>query len=152
MTDTALTKLGNMEMKLASALCYLPVMYIHLIASIAFLVMEPREHRQVRWHATQSLLVSAAWIAALVVSAMLWIFLPIVVMFGGAILAAALESDGIAALSALLGFVLQFLMLFVFLAAAFGGPLALLAGAGMVMMDKEGRIPGFAGLTDRLAG
>lgn len=152
MTDTALTKLGNMEMKLASALCYLPVMYIHLIASIAFLAMEPKEHRQVRWHATQSLLVSAAWIVALVVSAGLWIFLPLFVMFGGTFVAALLDSDAIAGVSALLGFGLQFLMLFVFLAAAFGGPLALLAGAGMVMMDKEGRIPVFAGLADRLAG
>ncbi|MCA9490160.1 MAG: hypothetical protein KC621_09555 [Myxococcales bacterium] len=53
------TQTGQLDFKMAAAACYLPFSFIHLIAAGIFLATEPKEHRFVRFHAIQSLLVFA---------------------------------------------------------------------------------------------
>jgi uncharacterized membrane protein len=49
------TKVLNLDYNVAGLLCYLPICCINWIASILFIITEPKESRLVRFHALQSL-------------------------------------------------------------------------------------------------
>jgi uncharacterized membrane protein len=53
---TTKTQVLGLENNIAALLCYLPVCGVSLIASILWLVTEPKTNRFVRFHAVQSLI------------------------------------------------------------------------------------------------
>jgi uncharacterized membrane protein len=56
------TNVLNLEMNNAGLVCYIPVCGINAIASIVFLATEPKSNTFLRFHAWQSLLLSAAYV------------------------------------------------------------------------------------------
>jgi uncharacterized membrane protein len=152
MSDAAaLTKLGNLEPKLAGALCYLPVMYIHLLASIAFIATEPKDNRAVRFHAFQSLLITGVWLGGTLALTLLVVFVPIVLIILGGVAGDMLGSDGLAGLMMLLALGSQVVFGLGAVLFALAGPFLLMICAGMVVMEMPGRIPVLASLADRFA-
>ncbi|MEZ4317379.1 MAG: hypothetical protein R3F61_07735 [Myxococcota bacterium] len=145
-----LTKTGNLQPHLAAAACYVPVMYVHLLASLVFLVTEPREHRFVRFHATQSMLVTAGWLGSTVVLLILMVLAPFLGIFLGALLSAASEELG--ALLMFVGILGEIFFGMLAILAAFAGPVVLFGCTLMAAMEKDIRIPVLAGLADRFAG
>ncbi len=153
------TVTGAMDYKLAAALCYLPVMMVHLLAAGAWLLTEPKESRFVRFHAVQSLILFAILFGGAMVSLLGgMLLLPTLLLVLGSILGglvAGVSEDlgglvmalaaGLSGLSyvggALLGLGLSFLFM----------PSFLLTGV-MVMSGKEGRWPVIGSLASRLAG
>jgi uncharacterized membrane protein len=56
------TQVLNLEMNNAGLICYIPVCAINLISSIVFLATEPKTNTFLRFHAWQSLLLTAAYV------------------------------------------------------------------------------------------
>jgi uncharacterized membrane protein len=61
------TKVLGLSYSVAGLLCYLPICCINLIASIIWLVSEPKENKVLRFHALQSLLLIGLWIVVYVI-------------------------------------------------------------------------------------
>jgi uncharacterized membrane protein len=61
------TQVLSLEMNNAGLVCYIPVCAINVIASIVFLATEPKSNTFLRFHAWQSLLLSAAYIVVAIV-------------------------------------------------------------------------------------
>jgi hypothetical protein len=139
------TKTGGLDFHLAAAACYVPVMMINYVAPPVFLLNEPREHYPVRFHAAQSLLVSAAWIVGTVVTMFLSFVLPLFFIVLGSIV-------GMEDLFGMLGLLLQLVLTLVLMAVVFGGLIGLIALAVLTAMEKNPRVPVLAGLADRLIG
>jgi uncharacterized membrane protein len=59
-TAAGKTQALGLDYNIAALLCYLPVCGINLIASIVFLVSEPKPNKILRFHAVQSLLLMAS--------------------------------------------------------------------------------------------
>ncbi|HXG67868.1 MAG TPA: DUF4870 domain-containing protein [Blastocatellia bacterium] len=97
------TRTLNLDYNIAGLLCYLPICAINLIASILWLVTEPRENRILRFHALQSLLLIGVFVVLMIV---LQIF--------GVVLSAS-GSDALACIGGLFGFGGYLLTLGVFL-------------------------------------
>src|SRR5262245_61897607 len=128
------TRTGNLEFKLAAAACYLPVGFLHLVASGIWLATEPREHRFVRFHAVQSLLGFALLFGGSLGSVFVgMIILPILVLVVGGVLGSALGSvsedlaglvalicGGISFLSYVLGALIGLRVAFAFTVGFFG--------------------------------
>ena len=57
------TKIMALDYKLAAILCYTPVLLISVVAPIIWLKTEPRENRELRFHAIQGLSISLIAIA-----------------------------------------------------------------------------------------
>lgn len=57
------TQVMALDYKLAAILCYTPILLVSVIAPIVFLKTEPRENRELRFHAIQGLSVSLIAIA-----------------------------------------------------------------------------------------
>ncbi|HEY9786046.1 MAG TPA: hypothetical protein V6D17_11630 [Candidatus Obscuribacterales bacterium] len=64
------TKLFDLEPRIASFICYIPVCPVNLIFGGMFLVTEPKESRYVRFHAMQSLILGGGYF---VISILCWI-------------------------------------------------------------------------------
>lgn len=150
------TKTGNVDFKMAAAACYLPVSFLHLIAAGLFLVTEPREHRFVRFHAVQSLLLFAFFIGGslgLVIGGM--VLVPVVLMIGGGAIGSALSgvSEDLGGLVILAATVLSGLSYVGGAVIGVGLSLGFLPSfvvtAVMVMTGKVGRWPFFGGLAER---
>ncbi|MEZ4320092.1 MAG: hypothetical protein R3F61_21460 [Myxococcota bacterium] len=139
--DTQLTTVGNLDPKLASALCYVPVMSVNLIASAAFFITE-KENRTVRFHAAQGLLV----VGAIIVSAVVFSLLTVLLSVGGGIVDAIL---GLGGLLSILSSLLVLLISLVYILALIGIPFGL---AAMAYMEKPARVPMLAGFAERMAG
>lgn len=58
------TQVMALDYKTAGILCYLPICAINLIASLVVVNSEPQENKFLRFHAMQSLVMIAAYIAA----------------------------------------------------------------------------------------
>lgn len=150
------TKTGAVDFKMAAAACYLPISFLHLIAAGLFLATEPKEHRFVRFHAVQSVLLFAFFMGgslALVIGGM--VVVPLVLMLGGGIVGGALSgvSEDLANVIVLAATALSGLS---YLAGAvIGVGLSLgfmpsfLITAVMVMTGKVGRWPIFGGMAER---
>lgn len=140
MTSSALaagkTATGSLDYNMAAALCYLPIAGIQLIASILFLATEPKESKLVRFHAFQSLLLSATVVALGVVLIVLSVVLPIV---GGAI-------------DEMLMLVASLVTLLLTLAYAAGVLGAYVLGLYQAYSGNVFRIPVIGQIADRLSG
>lgn len=79
------TQLLGLDANVAGLLCYLPFMAINLISSIAFVVTEPKSNYFVRFHATQSLLLTVGGtILGIVVGIGSVLLIPLMAMMGKA--------------------------------------------------------------------
>lgn len=58
------TRILGLEMNNAALVCYVPICAINVIASLAFLLTEPEDHRFLRFHALQSLLFCITYVVA----------------------------------------------------------------------------------------
>lgn len=156
MVNEGKTLTGQLDFKMAAAACYLPVSFLHVIAAVVFLATEPREHRFVRFHAVQSLLLFAvlgggAMISLfggmLVLPAFIVVFASVL---GGVITAASDEVGAVvmslggllAMASYVIGALLGILLSFAFL-PSMGGT------AVLVMTGSQGRWPVLGRLADR---
>ena len=80
---TGKTKVLDMDYKLAGLLCYLPVCAVNLISSVVFYKTEPAENKFLRFHAMQSLVLCAGYLAR---GAVVWLstmmlgFIPLINM------------------------------------------------------------------------
>src|SRR5262245_49745628 len=66
-SPTGKTKVLNLDYNIAGLLCYLPICCINVIASILWIATEPKENRILRFHALQSLFLTAVSIVIVVV-------------------------------------------------------------------------------------
>ncbi|MEZ4234995.1 MAG: hypothetical protein R3F59_02295 [Myxococcota bacterium] len=149
------TKTGELDFKMAAAACYLPVAMINVLASVVFLATEPKEHRFVRFHAVQSLvlaLVSFVGSMGLVVGGMM--VLPLVIMVFGGALGSVLPSD----LADMVFGVLSLLAGLSYVVGGLGGMLVALAYPAvsllmlfMVFTGKHLRLPLLGGIATRFA-
>ena len=139
------TKTGNLDFHLAAAGCYVPVMMINYILPVVFLATEPKEHRPVRFHAAQSLLLSGGWIISTVVLAVLTVVVPLAFVLLGNLLGMEDVLGGI-------GLLIQLLVTLVLLVVVFGGLGGLVLLAVLTAMEKDPRVPVIAGLAERFAG
>lgn len=136
--DTQLTTLGNLDPKIASALCYLPIMSINLIASIAFAVTE-KENKAVRFHAFQGL----GLVGGLMVSGFLFGIVYVVCAIAVGVIDGILGMDGMVAM---LGNLVLMLFMLLYVAVVVIVPFAMTA---LAFMEKAPRLPILAGLADR---
>jgi uncharacterized membrane protein len=153
------TKTGALDFKLAAAACYLPVSFIHLVAAGVFLATEPKEHRFVRFHAVQSLILAAIFLGGSIGTILLgMVVFPLILMVVGGVVGAALSSisedlgglvilacTALSAVSYLGGAVLG-------IALSLGFMPSFLVTAGLVMTGKVGRWPVIGGLAERFTG
>lgn len=72
------TQFLSIDSSLAGALCYVPFFAVNLIASVIFLVTEPKSSFFVRFHAMQSLLLTAMGTVLAIVMGIAWFFMVIV--------------------------------------------------------------------------
>lgn len=72
------TQFLSIDFSLAGALCYVPFFAVNLIASVIFLVTEPKGSIFVRFHAMQSLLLTAMGTVLAVIMGIVWFFMVIV--------------------------------------------------------------------------
>lgn len=140
--QTQLTTLGNLEPKIANMLCYMPVMSINLISSIAFLATEDKANERVRFHAAQGLLFTASMMVVGVVVGVLFGITPVVM----GIIDGILGADGMLVAVTMLAITLAFLA---FLAVVVIVPFGLSA---LAFMEKRVRIPVLAGIAEKLLG
>lgn len=140
--ETQLSTLGNLEPKIANMLCYLPIMSINLIASIAFMVTEEKENYRIRFHAAQGLLV----VASVFVAAIVYVVLSVILSVGAAIIDGILATDG---LLSLLGGLANLLLMLVFLAYCLIVPFG---ATVLAFLEKGPRIPIMASLADKIVG
>ena len=96
--QTQLSTLGNLEPKIANMLCYLPIMSINLISSIAFLATEDKANERVRFHAAQGLLL----VGSIIVGSIVFGVLYTVISIAAAIVDGILGTDGMLSLLAML--------------------------------------------------
>jgi len=139
--ETQLTTLGNLDPKLASALCYVPLMSINLIASLAFFFTE-KDIKPVRFHAAQGLLLAASIMA----SGVLLSVLVMVGTIGGSIVDAMLDTGGMLSLLFSLLILLATLVFALFVMVV---PLGL---AFFAYSGNNTRVPVLAGFAEKLAG
>lgn len=144
------SKLGELDFKIAAAACYLPVMYVHLIASLAFLAIEPRENRPVRFHAGQSLLISAGWLGGTFLMLFVWVIAPMVLMMGGIVVGEAVGSEAVIALGMAFAGLVYFLALILVFVILLAGPVLLVGCMLFTATGKDVRVPVLASLVDRL--
>lgn len=140
--NSAMVKTGDLDIKIAAAACYVPIMSIGLIASIAFLAIEPKEHTEIRFHAAQSLLYTVALIASSTVGSVLMILLGVVAGV------AAGMSDTLGLIMGLVYF-LAFLLL---MAVITLGGLGLFVLAALAFMEKSPKVPLLAGYAAKFSG
>ncbi len=76
------TQFIGMDFSLAACLCYLPIPLVGVIASIVWLVTEPKASLYVRFHAIQSLMVLGGLVAANIVISLIN-FLNFIPIIGG---------------------------------------------------------------------
>lgn len=136
--DTQLTTLGNLEPKIATTLCYLPVMSVNLLASIAFAATE-KENKLVRFHAFQGLML----VGGIMVSGFLFGILYTVCAIVLGIVDGILGLNG---LLAMLGNLALLLVLLLYIAVVVIVPFGMTA---MAFMEKAPRLPVLAGIADR---
>lgn len=148
--EKAKIQTGGLDLNLAIAACYAPFAMINLIASVLFLASEPKENREIRFHAAQGLLLYGSWVLATLVSCMIFIALPLVLGVFGTVIAGALNSDAIASLFGMLAVLCYLLGFFLVIVVSLGGLAALLGAAVMGFLEKPVRIPVLAGLAERL--
>ncbi|MCB9677732.1 MAG: hypothetical protein H6737_21680 [Alphaproteobacteria bacterium] len=139
--NTQLTTLGNLDPKLASALCYVPIMSINIIASLAFFFTE-KENKLVRFHAAQGLM----FVVTLMVSGFVFGLVYGLGTVFGIVVDGVLGTDG---LISLLVSLLLLLLMMLFLAVVVLLPFGL---AAMAYMEMPTRLPILAGLAERIAG
>lgn len=150
------TKTGNLDFKLAAAACYLPVSFLHLVAAVVFLAAEPKEHRFVRFHAVQSIVLFAVIVGGSLATVVLgMVVFPLILVVVGIPLsgaASAVSED----LAGLIGAIVGLLSFVSYVGGAVIGiglslvfmP-AFLGTAVLVMTGKTGRWPVFGGLAER---
>jgi uncharacterized membrane protein len=150
------TKTGELDFKMAAAACYMPMMFIHLLAAVVFLAAEPKEHRFVRFHAVQSLLLAAFFIGGSLVALIGgMVVIPLVVMLIGGVAGGALSavSEDLGALVVTICGLLSFVSYLVGALLSLGLSLAFmpafLINLVMVVTGKVGRWPVFGGLAER---
>ncbi|MEQ1570101.1 MAG: hypothetical protein ABMA64_30990 [Myxococcota bacterium] len=151
------TKTGNLEFNVAAGACYLPVSFLHLIAAVVFLASEPREHRFVRFHAVQSLLLFAITVGGslvLLIGGMMVV--PLIVMVLGGVVAGVLGAasqdlaDLVMGLSGLVAMVSYFVGALGSIAMSFAFPVSFVIALVMVFTGKEGKFPLIGALASRL--
>lgn len=145
MDEIQKTKLGNLDSHIAGAACYVPVMMVNYIAPPIFLLMEPKENTTIRFHATQSLLVTATWFASIFVGMLLMLMVPILLFVVGAALGLEDVFGIIAGLFYLVGVLLT-------MGATFGGIFVHAGLALLTAMQKNPRVPLLGGIAARFAG
>jgi uncharacterized membrane protein len=150
------TKTGALDFKMAAAACYLPFSFIHLIAAGVFLASEPKEHRFVRFHAVQSLILFAVFFGGSLGSILLGMMLvPGVLMIGGSVVGGVLASVSEDLGGLIIGLCTLLSVASYFLGAIVGVALSLafmpgyLLTAVMVMTGRVGRWPVLGGLAER---
>lgn len=148
--STELTKLGSMQPHVAAGICYVPLMYVHLIASIAFLITEPKEHQHVRFHASQSLLVTGGWLGSTLLFLVLMILAPLLGIVLGALLSGVSEDLG--AILMLVGILGEILFGILAIVVAMAGPFVLFALTLVSFLEMDVRIPVLATVAGKLAG
>ncbi|HKV38913.1 MAG TPA: DUF4870 domain-containing protein, partial [Blastocatellia bacterium] len=89
------TKVLGLEYNIAGLLCYLPVCCINLISSILFLVTEPKENKLLRFHAIQSLGLTAV---AVILGIAYYVVVIVLTVGGNAAGGAAAAGAGIGSL------------------------------------------------------
>ena len=134
--NTAVIKTGNLSVHHAAAACYLPVMSINFLASVAFLVLEPRENTEIRFHAAQSLMVQALVVGLVVVGVVLWLVLSVV--------AGLIDTN--------LGMLVNFGMLLLVVTVSLLGALGMFALTALAAMEKSPRIPVLGGFAAKFSG
>jgi uncharacterized membrane protein len=131
------TKLGNLDYNIAALACYVPVMGINAIASLAFFFTEPKESKLVRFHAVQGLFVVGGLFVAMFADVLLS------VVFG--VIAGFINSGMLMTLASLASSLLMLLVLVAFLAAE-------ALGMYMAFQGKVFRIPVIGQIADKMTG
>jgi uncharacterized membrane protein len=107
----------GLDQNIAALLCYLPVMFIHLIVSIA-VIAQDKENKIVRFHAFQSLFLTAfSTILQIVLFGLFF-----VLWIGGGIASFAIDSSTGVPIVSIIVMILWFLVVF------------LMAGVGLAML------------------
>jgi uncharacterized membrane protein len=132
------TAVGNLDHNVAALLCYMPFFSINLIASVLFLVTEPKESKLVRFHAMQSLML----LAGIMASTFAWGFVYAIVMVLGTVID---DSGMLAGIGALVMVLLLFAILFGIIAIAVFCMIQAFGG-------KVFRVPVIGQIADRLSG
>ena len=141
--STAVTQTGNLPVHYAAAACYLPVMSIGFIASIAFLVMEPKENTEIRFHAVQSLLYQAVFIGGTILGSVVLTMLQVI-----GVIVISMISDSLVGLFSLL----MMLVWLVFTLLVMVGAAGLLGLTVLAAMEKSPRVPVLAGQAAKFSG
>jgi uncharacterized membrane protein len=68
-TSVEKTSLG-VDTKIAATLCYIPFFALDFVASVVWLISEPKDNRYLRFHAAQSIVFGSAF---LVLNLVLWV-------------------------------------------------------------------------------
>lgn len=139
------TKIADLEPHVAGMICYVPVMMVNYIAPPLFLFTEPSENTYVRFHAFQSLLVTAAWFAAIFLSFVAFIGIPIVFVLLGSI-------TGADEIFALLAGLFYFGGALLSIATSFAGLIVHVVLALLTATKKNPKLPILGSLAARLAG
>lgn len=145
-----LTKTGNLPTHVAAAACYVPFFSVNLLASVGFLLLEPPEHTDVRFHAVQSLILQAIWIGAtflLTIATIGWM-----VVLGGLLDFISMFDAGLIPAFATLGFGVQILLVLALFLVVLGGVVGFLGMAGMAAMQRAPEVPVVVRYANRFAG
>lgn len=145
MDEIQKTKLGDLDSHVAGAICYVPVMMVNYIAPPIFLLMEPKENTTIRFHAAQSLLVTATWFASMFLGFLIMMAVPVLLLVVGS----ATGLDEVFGLVAMLFYAGG--ALFTIL-ASFAGLFAHVGLALFTAMQKNPRVPLLGGIAARFAG
>jgi uncharacterized membrane protein len=75
--STGRTQLLGIEYRWATVICYVPIVPVMLVASIALLATEPKSNKLVRFHAMQALGVCGAAVAVSIINFVLCMCIPL---------------------------------------------------------------------------
>lgn len=72
------TELLGLGYRWASILCYVPLVFLNVIAPIAFLLTEPKSNKIVRFHCIQGLCLAGVWLALALINSIVMSMLSLI--------------------------------------------------------------------------
>jgi len=137
----------GLDQNVAALLCYLPVMFVHLIISIAVIVQD-KENKIVRFHAFQSLFLT---IGSTVLQMVLFVLF-FVLWIGGGIAGYAIDSSTGVPIVSIIVMILWFLVMLVLAGVGLGTLVFLIVAMIKAYSLQKWKIPIIGKFAEKYAG